>query len=485
MIEQLRARHADLRKRTSPTHETPAPDLVTEIESFFDVCVRAGKLASNVSDRIELRSMLSHWAIFLYGTTNEAGYLTVDIAEPDFGLTNLRLSFEDLGSRCQQHATEFTARRVAEGVFDPKHAVPRLDAEKLLSEFVQGDRSGLVITGDSGVGKTFLMCQLASGNPKHTGGETTLVLPYDCQELGRAISPLDRSVRMGIERQIAQDLGITANTSLAVGLAYVDGFLRQRNAYLLVCFDTIERFKVSLPEAMAGFQEVLKVMELLRSLSALIKSLHVNGITRIKFLLISVQAVWRSFNLDRTLSWGQFLVPNSETRSLVMGDFGDDEFEMACRAYDIPEESVRELKDLTGLNPYMLYLASERQDELKGSSSDIRAKQEILFKEYYERRIFSRGTQEEAKLKQIFLKEFARKARRFLGKGHQVLGVPSGDAILSDPTCELLKADGIIVQEQIRDPFPELVIRLHPPILAEFLRKWYAVASATSEAEVS
>ena len=487
MIDLLRDKHRDLQQKANKV-KLPDKALIEEIKGFIAECRQAGKNIPNINDRAELRSILGHWGNFVFQTTQDLHYLDTQIEEPVLGLTHLRLTFEDLNASCEQRADQFVTERVREGVFKPKQAVRREQFESRLWEFLRGNQTGLVLTGAAGVGKTFLICQLAEQKPWKTDRELALILPYDCQELSVAISPLELELRDAVEHQMAQSLGVDGIPSLEGEINYIDRLLEQNNAYLLICFDAVEGFKVNRIEEPGGeLREVPMVRELLLSLNAIVKTFARRGATRIKFLLTCVSSAWISLGPDRLTAWNLYFAPDVETRSLVMKEFNDDELKDAYKAYAVSREAYEEVRRISGRNPYMLRLASDLMAELeeqKKQGKEVeKLTEDLVFREFYNKRIL-RGTQQEQIQKQRFLLEFAKKSTRFRKDGQDLWGVSSesGDVDFSNPAYELLKLDGIIVQEKIREPSPQIVISLDPPKLAEFIQKWYGIDQTLCEA---
>lgn len=87
-----------------------------------------------------------------------------------------------------------TRRVVTPALFDPGLYVRRESAEQELARFLDGPASALIVIGDSGVGKTSLLCHWALD----LLGQGHAVLAYDCSTLADT----------DIEAEVARDLGI-------------------------------------------------------------------------------------------------------------------------------------------------------------------------------------------------------------------------------------------------------------------------------------
>jgi hypothetical protein len=168
------------------------------------------------------------------------------------------------------------------------------------------------------------------------------------------------------------------------------------------------------------------------------------------------------------MTWQSYFTPQEETKSLVMNRFSDDELGQAYAAYQVPEKVRPEVRHVSEGNPYMVRLASEVISE----SGRVVGIQDLILKEFYIKRVL-RGTLSEQRQKHRFLSEFADIIEKFRQDGQDIWGVLADNPICSGPAYKLLELDGIISQEKIRDPFPQIVITLNPPQLAESIKKWH------------
>ena len=164
---------------------------------------------------------------------------------PEDGLTWVGMTWEKFRDACRAQAKAFRDGKIDTDVFDPVRSVVRKEVQQNIQQFLESNSTAMVLTGMAGMGKTFLICQMAN---KSLYDETQLVLAYDSSELPRLLGELRPGPRdtLGntIGRIIARDLGYPDLSALERELSYLAHVLRRQNAHLLVYFDGIDTFKL-------------------------------------------------------------------------------------------------------------------------------------------------------------------------------------------------------------------------------------------------
>ena len=118
----------------------------------------------------------------------------------------------------------------APGRFVPELYVRREAAEQTLSRFLDGSSSALILVGDTGTGKTNLLCRWA----------------LDLLERGHAVLPYagDALADADVEREIARDLAVAVD-GLPPALARLDAQAARDGRKLVVVFDSINEYRGS------------------------------------------------------------------------------------------------------------------------------------------------------------------------------------------------------------------------------------------------
>ena len=469
MIDSLRAMHHSLEQRVEA--ELVDSALIDEVERFIGKCTEAGRDIPHLDDREELRSILSHWSMFLVDKAKVPGAFDLKLEAPTLGFTTLRYTFGDLVTRCSQQAGKFVDEQGP--IYKPEWAVRRAYIEKELWRFLRSERMELPLTGSAGVGKTFLICQLARSQPWKANGDLALILPYDCYSLSTALSLSGLGLKTDIEHHIIRSLGLDGLASLGDEVGYIDRLLEQNGAYLLICFDSVERFFVNrIEEPGEEFGPVPRTRELLLCLNAIAKDLFRRGATRVKFLFTCVNSTWLDLAPETLLQRSLCFTPNSDLFSLLMEKFNDIEFQEAYAAYEIPEITLDESRQLSRRIPYLLRLLSDELQRRRREKKGFDVKDDELFSRFYNERVL-RDHQKEQIEKHRFLVGFAKRLARFQANREELWGVSAGEIDTTDPAYDQLKLDGIIEQTKIRTPSPDIVITLNPLELAEFIRVWF------------
>lgn len=126
------------------------------------------------------------------------------------------------------------------GVYVPDLLVPRPGMDQVLAGLLAGDRPGLILVGDGGVGKTVVACQWVQA----LTAQGVAVLAYD----GGALPEPD------LEREVARDLGLAAAALLA-GLDDLDRCRAPGAPPLVIVLDAVNAYQGSERE---GVQLLLK-----------------------------------------------------------------------------------------------------------------------------------------------------------------------------------------------------------------------------------
>jgi hypothetical protein len=201
--------------------------------------------------------------------------------------------------------------------------VPRPAAEAELAEFVSGERQALIVVGDSGAGKSSVLCHWALA--RTDAGDA--VLFYDC---GGSL-PLD------IERELALDLELDAAANLGKELDRLDAVAGECDRRVILVFDGINEFQGD-----GGATP----SDLLRRIDRLVGRL---AGARIKIVLSCSTATWVQLgrNHKRDLFHSRYHQPAGEP-TLVISRFDESE---ARNAYALYKEAFELRSEWAHLPP--------------------------------------------------------------------------------------------------------------------------------------
>ena len=170
------------------------------------------------------------------------------------------LTWESVVSRSGKQTRRFVGEHAGNaktpGTFIADVYVQRDAAERELDRFLEGSANTLILLGDSGVGKTNLLCRFALDLVDKGHG----VLAYDCS----ALADTD------VESEISRDLGIPQRDGLDAALESIDAEAARASRQVVLLFDSVGDFRGS---------ENNGVQVLLRRINALAG--RVGGHTRI------------------------------------------------------------------------------------------------------------------------------------------------------------------------------------------------------------
>jgi hypothetical protein len=222
-------------------------------------------------------------------------------------------TWEDVKRRAAKQSERFLrelrgTEKIA-GTYIAECYVPREGATRELTAFLEGDLPALVLVGDSGVGKSTLLCHWSVGLLE--AGEA--VFFYAC---GGSLSPK-------VEDELARDLGFDNAARLEDGLRHVESLAKQAGRRVVLVFDGINDFYVHDGPAVA---------ELLRRLNEIVGRL--DG-TRIKVVMSCSTAAWARLRRDLKLSLfaTRYHVTEQGERALTLRPFDDAEVAAAYPLY--------------------------------------------------------------------------------------------------------------------------------------------------------
>jgi hypothetical protein len=212
-----------------------------------------------------------------------------------------------------QARTARQTQRALAAAFRPDLYVPRVEAERELARFLDGDAPALLLVGESGAGKSSLLDRLAL----RLLAEGHAVLRYDCGALPDT----------EIEEQIARDL--------AVPLEEVDAEAARAERKLVIVFDSIGDYSGS---EQHGAQVLLKRIHLLAS--------RLPG-RNVRLISSCNSAAWSRIERGAPLRADRALWYRSGDEPFVLlGRFSDAERDEAYRRYRAAYDLYSELEQL-------------------------------------------------------------------------------------------------------------------------------------------
>ncbi|MGH7504885.1 MAG: hypothetical protein ACRELX_04515, partial [Longimicrobiales bacterium] len=202
-----------------------------------------------------------------------------------------------------------TPRRDGIAIFEPSLYVPRVSAESELARFIEGAAPGLMLIGDSGAGKTNVLCSWARREAE--GGHA--VLMYHC----------DKLTSSDVESELLRDLGLEDSAAIPDALAAVDELAGREGRRLVVVFDGVNRFRGRQSE---------RPGDLLSEIDALVARL---AGTNFRIVLGCSTPTWtRMERLGATrLSWNRYHRTEADEEIVVLSDFDEHEAAAAYEKY--------------------------------------------------------------------------------------------------------------------------------------------------------
>jgi hypothetical protein len=257
----------------------------------------------------------------------------------------------------------------------------RICAEEKLDDFLSGDRTGLILIGDSGVGKTNLLCRLA----EHLLEDGNVTLLYNCAG----------SLALDIESEVRKDLFVGESVSCLSALEKISQEAVRENKHLVVLFDAINEFH---------YENTNRTADLLKNIDNLIGKCR---FTNIKFILSCRTSTWNHLNLfgQTELNWGAYY-PDGDERVLTLERFTTEEFEHAYPRYQEVFGLRSELSNLSERtktrcqDPLLLRMTAEvykDKDELIASNAPT----VTVFKDYYETKVRKPPASDEVFLEEL------------------------------------------------------------------------------------
>jgi hypothetical protein len=283
--------------------------------------------------------------------------------------------------QCRRFFEGLSPRRGAAGIFEPDLYVPRTREERELDRFLAGDDIALILLGNSGVGKTNLLCHWAV----EQADAGNAVLMYDCDRLDVA----------DVDRAIAGDFGIDDSPLPAVFLRQLDDFAGREGRRLLLVLDGLNDFRGPDHEGPE---------DLLGSVDSLVARLP--GVNLRVVLSCSTPTWNRIERLEQSrLTWKRYYRTERDEDTLLLEGFDAEQTERAYDLYRARFQLARELTDLPLAlrvrvhEPLFLRLLAEVMRGQPAEGWD-RLSDATLFNRYYEERVRRREDK-------LFLEELA------------------------------------------------------------------------------
>lgn len=465
MIEHLEENHQslleeqkELRKREDAGEVGLLKKFAAEkAKPFVNQCVDESEEIPFVRERQRLLGIIDYWGQLVYEETGE--FTPSSLKPSSIGLTWIGMTWEKLRDACRGRARTFLQDRTREEIFAPEWAILREDVERQIQQFLESDRLAMVLTGEAGVGKTFLLCQMAQ---KSLEEEIQLILPYDSQDLVRRMRQLqpepERRLSDVIGQIIANDLGYGDAAALEKELDYVADLLEGQGAYLLICFDSVERF---------GF-DGQTAEHLLVAINTLVERFIAgrDKMRRVRFMMTCLDFSWDWLGAENLLSPSLYFFQEVERIrgvriAWVMEEFNGVEFKEAYRNYigQAPEGSQFEnVRSICQGNPYLLRIVAALVRQ------NVQITKQEVFNEFYDTRV-RRGSSDDQIRKERFLAKFMQ------NYDEELSGVPAIKVDTTDPAYAMLSLDGILAQKMKKNTFTRIILKLKPDGLAEHLRE--------------
>ena len=191
--------------------------------------------------------------------------------------------------------------------FRPHLYVDRREIQAEIDHFLKGDKTGLIITGEAGMGKTNLLCNLC----ERQSAEGNLVLLYDA----------GGSLTLDIEKQIAMDLlGAETGDFWSSFETAIEAVVRN-NRKLVILLDALNEF----------YFGQFRAADLLKAIDGFISRCPSSGV---KVIITCRTGTWNQLEvLRRTeLQWHRYHTIG-HAHTLALGGFTDDELPLAYRKY--------------------------------------------------------------------------------------------------------------------------------------------------------
>lgn len=195
------------------------------------------------------------------------------------------------------------------GSFVPELYIQRIEVENILTRFLMSNSQALTLVGDSGVGKTHLLCAWT----KQLLQDSNIVFLYNC---GSFISP-------DVTDLIARDLSISRN-EVAIYLAKISQAAASRKKQCILIFDAINEFRST---------ENTGPDMLLKYINNLVDSLPERYI---RVVISCTASTWRylgTSGIGMLFSSGRYFRPTANDFTVRLQTFTLDELELAYNRY--------------------------------------------------------------------------------------------------------------------------------------------------------
>jgi len=182
-------------------------------------------------------------------------------------------------------------------------------AESDLQAFLESESAGLILLGDSGSGKTNMLCHWTLVLQAAGHG----VFFYDCSG----------SLRSELDAELAQDLSLDDPQELWTILEEVSGLAEQQGRCFVLIFDAINQFR---GRDSTGPETILKLLD---SMVGRLSSRH------LKIVMSCSLPMWRQLERAEVtqLFWSRYYRPGGGEPFLQLGTLTTDEFEAAYPHY--------------------------------------------------------------------------------------------------------------------------------------------------------
>lgn len=244
-------------------------------------------------------------------------------------LTTPLASWQGLYARAEQHTqkllADLTGTAGRPGVCTPELYIARTAAEAAFERFLASDNLALALVGDTGAGKTNLLC--------HEGRE--LMAAGHAVFLYNGVTLLDPD----IGQILSQDLSVDAVGALGQTLERIEDLARAAGRKVVVILDGLNDFR--------GRQNA-EPEQLLRHLNNLIDDLP--GCS-LRLVFSCSSATWHRLDRQdalRQMRWSRFHRPDGADRPLTLHAFTPEELEAAYARY---QESFALQTDFAQLPP--------------------------------------------------------------------------------------------------------------------------------------
>lgn len=364
-------------------------------------------------------------------------YLRVDDADdcvlfPRAEVGNLGSSWDDVLTLAEVQSDRFLndaqgteARR---GNFRPELYVTRADAEGKLNAFLNESSAGLLLLGESGAGKTNVLCKWATEAraAKHA------VFIYHCGAM----------VDTDIEREIARDLELDG-AHLNDGFERIERLSGNAGRKFVLIFDALNVFRGDAKQS---------TVTLLLRINALINRLPAD--TNIRVVIACSSVAWNIMQRRQqpTLAHSRYAMGrDGEIAAIMLGRFSSAELEQAYARYQnvfvlktaLSDLPVRIREQIAA--PYLLRMLAETSGGDATTSTQAMV-DDGLVKTYYERRV--RRPEDRGFLKMIVQEMYVKQAS-FLPTEDLMEHADLGKLISEDDTesswCVLLN-EGVLFE---------------------------------------